>query len=526
MLSVEKLGKTDEYVYDVSLDETVVNALGMNIMSNTDGFNFQLPLSYRYTEDNPYISTGEGRNTEKGKAYVGVEADVAEFEDIYLNKAYNGGINKMGLGIDEFADATINFSRKNYADLLPGGKIKLVGNSIKSKKMPLYIEKFLNEGIKLLLYGKGKEFLESYYDYIEKIYNLQIPLKEIASVGKIKISLDNYKSNCKELTAGGTKKARQAWYELAIKHHMNVNMGDTIYYINTGVKKNDSDVQRITKYYLVTEDSKEDITKELTKRYNAAKKKDPMSVMNFAKGERVSLTLKEWGEREFKGKIIDEDEVVFNCTLLPSDILEDDEDHFCDDNFEYNVAKYITMFNKRIRPLLVCFSEDIRYAVNEKGKVIDNILITHPNERKQFTEEESKLVAGQPYKPTDQDTYEQLMSIEDKEIKFWLSVNKIPPFVEECGINWNEVVEDYKTRQKELEREEIQHDIRMYNEVISKLTKADVESFIEDGTLPDKLLKIVDEDTSTMNFVSKKYNVVIGTIFDIIDKEFVDTTDD
>ena len=95
MLSVEKLGKTDEYVYDVSLDETVVNALGMNIMSNTDGFNFQLPLSYRYTEDNPYISTGEGRNTEKGKAYVGVEADVAEFEDIYLNKAYNGGINKM-----------------------------------------------------------------------------------------------------------------------------------------------------------------------------------------------------------------------------------------------------------------------------------------------------------------------------------------------------------------------------------------------------------------------------------------------
>ena len=184
------------------------------------------------------------------------------------------------------------------------------------------------------------------------------------------------------------------------------------------------------------------------------------------------------------------------------------------------------MFNKRIRPLLVCFSEDIRYAVNEKGKVIDNILITHPNERKQFTEEESKLVAGQPYKPTDQDTYEQLMSIEDKEIKFWLSVDKIPPFVEECGINWNEVVEDYKTRQKELEREEIQHDIRMYNEVISKLTKADVESFIEDGTLPDKLLKIVDEDTSTMNFVSKKYNVVIGTIFDIIDKEFVDTTDD
>ena len=42
--------KDNEYVYDISLDGTFVNALGSNIMSNTDGFNFRMPSVFRYTE--------------------------------------------------------------------------------------------------------------------------------------------------------------------------------------------------------------------------------------------------------------------------------------------------------------------------------------------------------------------------------------------------------------------------------------------------------------------------------------------
>lgn len=144
---------------------------------------------------------------------------------------------KNGLGIDEYCDACIQFARKNYADLMPDGSKKLVGNTIKSKKLPIYIEKFLNKAIDMLLHGKGSEFLNYYYDYVEKIYNMQIPLKDIATVGKIKTSIETYKESCKQLTAGGTKKARQAWYELAIRDNLPVNMGDTIYYINTGDKK-------------------------------------------------------------------------------------------------------------------------------------------------------------------------------------------------------------------------------------------------------------------------------------------------
>lgn len=102
MYKVRNKRKTSAYVYDISLDGTVVNALGLNVMSNTDGFNFKLPETFRYTDENPYISSGLSRETKKGQAYTGYKADVAEFNDIYMcDKKYSPrAINKMGLGIN------------------------------------------------------------------------------------------------------------------------------------------------------------------------------------------------------------------------------------------------------------------------------------------------------------------------------------------------------------------------------------------------------------------------------------------
>ena len=37
MTKINNKGKKSVFVYDISLDGTVVNALGMNVMSNTDG---------------------------------------------------------------------------------------------------------------------------------------------------------------------------------------------------------------------------------------------------------------------------------------------------------------------------------------------------------------------------------------------------------------------------------------------------------------------------------------------------------
>lgn len=109
-MNVKNKGQTSDYVYDISLDGTVVNALGMNVMSNTDGFNFQLPDIFRYNEENPYVSSGLSRETEEGKAYTGFKADVAEFNDKYMCDMHYApdAVNKMGLGIDEVVSATIN----------------------------------------------------------------------------------------------------------------------------------------------------------------------------------------------------------------------------------------------------------------------------------------------------------------------------------------------------------------------------------------------------------------------------------
>lgn len=537
MVTVKNIGKTDEYVYDISLDGTVCSSM-FKMLSNTDGFNFKKPYKFRYTKEKPYIGKGLGRNVKKGKEYIEVDADVAEFEDTFINEAYNGGILKNGLGIDEYCDACIQFARKNYADLMPDGSRKLVGNTVKSKKMPIYIEKFLNVAIDLLLHGKGSEFLDYYYDYIEKIYNMRIPLKDIATVGKIKTSIESYKENTKQLTSGGTKKARQAWYELAIKDNLSVNMGDVIYYINTGNKKNTSDVQRITKYYYIDKsgtkidyDTNDDGTPKLDKKGNIISlskrleneytnlKKSNDSLVVLQNSKKKYLTKDEYIHKVYP-YIKEEDVVIFNCVRLQNEIVEDEEDHYCSDNLEYNKEKYIDMFNKRIKPLLVCFNTDIRYKTNENGKIENNILITNPKDRKEFTKEESKLVSGQPYEITDQDTYEQLMTMEDKEIAFWISVNKEPPYTKECGIEWEKIKADFINRQNELKKDGIKEEKALYDKIIQDLIQEDVNNLLENGILPDKIIDLVDENINNGDFFSKKYKIKIGNIFDIIDKDF------
>lgn len=514
-IKTENIGKINDYVYDLSLDGTVVNALGMNIISNTDGFNFQMPLEedFRYTDEHPYISNGKGRNTVKGKSYTRVEADVAEFEDIYMSEAYNGGVNKMGLGIDEFCDATINFARKNYADLMPDGKTKKVGNTIKSRKMSGYLEKFIDEGVDLLLRGNGSKFLENYYAYIDDIYNYRIPLKDIASKGKIKKTVEEYKKDCSTLTKSGSKKARQAWYELVINNNVKVDVSDTVYYINTGTKKAHSDVKRITHQYAILNGEEVEI--------NAKTMKEILSDECLSKGvEYKNLSAKEKKDMIKPYIVREDDEIILNCKMVPNEIIEDERDILCSEveELEYNVEKYIDQFNKRITPLLVCFSPKIR----------ENILVSNPSDRKYFTDEESKLVSGYPNKETDQDTYEALMTPEKKEIEFWLKIGEVPPFVKECNIDWDNLVEKYKDEKKLEENELFQNENGKYLEALDNLTDKDVEEFENEGTLPSSISSIMFLD-SNMRLYFKKIPTMTpstgGFIFDDITKLNVEKYD-
>ena len=527
---IRDIDSKSPYVYDISCDGTFVNSLGMIVLHNTDGVNFLCANKLRYTEEHPYYCTGKGRNGKVGKPYVGVWADVQEFEDTYLVPEIPGGMNKMGIDIDDQIPANLLLKRKVYSDLLDNGDLKRVGNAIKSRTMPGYISNMIQHGLKLLLYGHGKEFIEYYYDYIEKIDSYKIPLKDIASVGKIKISLDEYKEKCKEVTAAGSKKARQAWYELAIKEGLKVNMGDTIYYINTGKKKSDADVQRVTKYYIKTSDlfsdnNETDVTKEYSRELNKIRKvfkENPKNedIKKYIKENGKLMNLSEYVKIQHPNAE-ERDELIFNCILVPNNLIEDDEDHFCDENIEYNVEKYIDMLNKRILNLTVCFDRSIRERVDENGKVVSNILITNPSQRKEFTEEECKLIYGQPLNESDQDKLEDVMMPEDKEIRFWLSIDEKPPYIDECGLNWEEIKTDYLKRQEVLKQDGISDEVKQYTEFIENKLSLDMyDKFIEDGEIPSELLSFLYVDTKGMDLVSKKYNVTIGSITDIIDKTF------
>lgn len=473
------------------------------IVGDTDGFNFALPddSKFRYTDEHPYIGKGLSRETKDGKEYTGYEADVAEFNDKYMCDMHyaQNAVNKMGLGIDEVVSATINFSRKNYADYFPDkpypDDVKMVGNTIKSKKMPEYISKFLEKGIRQLLRGQGQAFLESYYDYIDKIYNYRIPLQDIASKGKVKKSIKEYIDDCNTITKAGRPKSRQAWMELAVKENLKVDLGDTLYYINVGKTKSQADVKKVTRYKERGENGEVDITTLIEKEWKTEKAKEWRD-----KSQMIS---------QLHPNARKEEEIVLNSLLVPREVIESDEEVFCDDNTEYNVPKYIDQFNKRITPLLVCFSKEIR----------DKILVTNPSDRRVFTKEESELVSGEPNKPGDQDTYEQLMTMEDKEIKFWSTYPEFKiPYLEECGMNWDEIYADYVERKRKEKELGIDFIRQQYDEIISNMSDSDVEDFT-DGVLPSGLDKIIELEPETGNFISKQYpDVIIGSIHDIFEK--------
>jgi DNA polymerase elongation subunit (family B) len=338
------------------------------LVGDTDGFNFSIPPN---VNDFIYTSAGKHRFNEKGKTYKGLDAVVAEYNDQYMK-----GV--MGLDVDEICEATINLARKNYADLIDG-KVKLVGNTIKSKKLPTYIAEFIDEGLHLLLNGKGYEFITSYYDKIEEIYNQEVPLSKIANKSRVRMSVSDYKKRSTQKNKAGNPLPSQAHMELIIKENLSVDLGDTIYYVNTGTKKSHGDVQRI----------------------------------NPPKPRKKDLILFHAGEGEEPLPPVPTKKL--NCEYISSDIIEN-HPHTTG---EYNVERYLDAFNKRIKPLLVCFNPAVR----------DNILITTPADRQYFTHQQLELTSGQPFNESDQDTLENLLTITEEEILFWETIGISPNYM-------------------------------------------------------------------------------------------------
>lgn len=202
---------------------------------DTDGINMEVPLTVFYDiEGDPYPD-GKAHPIEllkytfKGKEYVGADALVAKYNGEILNSPF------MKLDNDGTWPSALNFSRKNYANMESDGEIKFVGNTLKDKTMPEYVKEFVDNGIRMLLVDKGKEFVDYYYSYLETIYTMQVPLKSIANKAKVKMKIEEYLKVTRTTT--GKKKPKQAHMELIIQNNIPVNLGDVVYYVSTGVRK-------------------------------------------------------------------------------------------------------------------------------------------------------------------------------------------------------------------------------------------------------------------------------------------------
>ncbi len=338
------------------------------LVMDTDGVNFETPDSIN---EHTYIGKGLNELVDEGKEYHGIEADTAEFNDVFMR-------NEMGLDIDYTAPSCINVSRKNYIiKLNKKGKevIKLTGNTIKSKKLQQYIVEFLDEGLKHLLSGDGLSFVELYYQYVEKIYNKEIPLSKIANKSRVKQSVEDYKKHIKKTTKSGSLMSRQAHMELVLQNNYPAGLGETIYYVNNGIKKSDGDVQKVSK---PTKKMQEEFMRQ-------------------------------------HGTPMPNDYLLINCYMIPEKDIVNNPDLTGD----YNVARYLTNFNKRIEPLLCAFKPEIR----------EDILVEDPKNRQYFTKSQCELVSGHPLKEDGQDKFDEVMTLSDSEVLFWNRVQRDPFFM-------------------------------------------------------------------------------------------------
>jgi hypothetical protein len=377
------------------------------LVCDTDGMNFSLPEGG--VEDRVYIGKGLNWKVKEGKEYRGYNADVAEFNDTFMK-------GEMALDCDGTWKSCLNIARKNYATMEHNGKIKLTGNTIKSKKLPIYIEDFLDEGLKLLLEGKGQEFVEYYYQYIQKIYNKKIPLVKIAQRAKVKLTLDDYKKRATQKTKAGGDMSRMAHMELALKHNLNVNLGDVIYYVNNGTKSSQGDVQKVNKPKKGWSESQIDLFysddknhKEKVKYLQQSGWEQSWDEDNWVRSDAANKEANTGVPTDVAYRLAMSDKtdsiIQLNCYMLNQKDIENNPDLLGD----YNVPRAINTFNKRIEPLLVVFKQEIR----------DSLLIDEPNERGFYTKDQCELVNGQPFSSEDQDTIEDLATITDDEMKYW-----------------------------------------------------------------------------------------------------------
>src|ERR1035437_4649425 len=376
------------------------------LLAVTDGINFSYPekTNIKITDEGTIEGTTEGLIEEMWQygGKTGINALIEKYNKEEMKPPF------MSVDNDGEALACFNLSRINYATLSLAKdkktgemkeKIKLTGNTIKSKIIPEYIEDFIDKGLDLILHDKGNEFLTYYNEYAKNLYYQRIPLKKIASKSRIKNSIDIYKKRGKD--KNGREKRNKIAEELFEKYKTKLEvrkenlsvdekmklianympaepeLDSVVYYVNTGTKKSEGNSRKI--------------------------------VIN-----------KETGEERFCATLISTEDLQENPNMTG----------------QYNVERYLDAFNKRVKVLLVGFEPEtiknflskittVKTKVNIDEPVIDESVKAKKIKPKTKTVKEIKFeqadstLLNLELKNFDLNDFDESMHLEELEVNFW-----------------------------------------------------------------------------------------------------------
>lgn len=371
----------------------------MALLCVTDGVNFNVPekSNLRINEDG-VVDMGVEKDIETMWTYgdkKGIEALIEKFNTERME-------GYMSVDNDGEFESCYNIARINYAtyskvkDKKSGeliNKIKLTGNSLKSKTMPDYIEDFFNKGIELLLQGKGKEFVDYYYDYVDDIRYMQVPLKKIASKSRMKTTISGYINRGKD--KNGREKGKQAHMELLINERNKI--AEELFEKH----KNEFDLSHYKKDLSISDKMK------LVSLYMPPEPELDSTIYYVNIGTRKShgdtkiIKNKKTGEEYIGSKLISTEDMVNNPEMKGT----------------YNYHKYIDALNKKVISILMGFKKEIREKILVKIDKNENLI------KGDFVSSDLEL------NHFDLDSVDDSMYLEEMEVDFWNRTGYNPKLV-------------------------------------------------------------------------------------------------
>ncbi|MFW6242721.1 MAG: hypothetical protein ACOC2W_01025, partial [bacterium] len=376
----------------------------------TDGINFSIPKETNLVVDNDNVYYDDKYNKPEVNSIYGDKKGVSALIEKFNKEVM---IGYMAVDDDGQFQSCLNLKKNNYAllsvDKENNKKVKLTGGMIKNKVMPEYIEDFIDQGLILILEGKGQEFVEYYNSYCEDIFYKRIPLKKIASKKRIKSTIKEYLNRGTD--KNGREKAKQAHMELIIEERNELAKKCFYDYYDQIINKYGEEIEK--KYPNYNEINVDDFDLEDIYKYaNDWMPNEPdldstvyliNTGNNISDGDSSIIKDAETGEKRTASSLIHKSELVDNPDMLG----------------DYNVSKYLNDFNKKVKPLLEVFKDDVKDKILikiKKKRYKDEFGVKRQHKelvKNVFSSEDLQLV------DKDLNDLEEAITLEDEEVKFW-----------------------------------------------------------------------------------------------------------